>query len=132
MVPIHSSTPGDATGHWRERPKIEMARRMLIALVAWLGWFGPLLAQEPAPAVPATVPRVVAVTARHGMAVAQEARAARIGVEFLQRGGNAVDAAVAVGFALAVTYPRAGNIGGGAPVPLPVARPMRMRACARR
>ena len=51
--------------------------------------------------------------ARNGMVVAQESRAARIGVEMLDRGGNAVDAAVAVGFALAVTYPRAGNIGGG-------------------
>src|SRR5450755_732747 len=47
------------------------------------------------------------------MVVAQESRAARIGVEILRRGGNAVDAAVATGFALAVTYPRAGNIGGG-------------------
>jgi gamma-glutamyltranspeptidase/glutathione hydrolase len=53
------------------------------------------------------------VTARNGMVVAQEARAARIGVEVLQKGGNAVDAAVATGFAMAVTYPRAGNIGGG-------------------
>src|SRR5690242_14239457 len=47
------------------------------------------------------------------MVVAQERRATQIGVDILQRGGNAVDAAVAVGFALAVTYPRAGNIGGG-------------------
>src|SRR5262245_44772103 len=54
-----------------------------------------------------------AVEARHGMVVAQEARAARIGLAVLERGGNAVDAAVATGFAMAVTYPRAGNIGGG-------------------
>ena len=47
------------------------------------------------------------------MVVAQERTAARIGVEILDRGGNAVDAAVAVGFTLAVTYPRAGNLGGG-------------------
>jgi gamma-glutamyltranspeptidase/glutathione hydrolase len=62
-----------------------------------------------APAIPPATP----VLARNGMVVAQEARAARIGVDILRRGGNAVDAAVAVGFALAVTYPRAGNIGGG-------------------
>ena len=54
-----------------------------------------------------------AVLAPDGMVVAQESRAARIGVDILKRGGNAVDAAVAVGFALAVTYPRAGNVGGG-------------------
>src|SRR5271154_4503858 len=57
--------------------------------------------------------RAQGVVAHDGMVVAQEARAARIGVDVLQKGGNAVDAAVAVGFALAVTYPRAGNIGGG-------------------
>jgi gamma-glutamyltranspeptidase / glutathione hydrolase len=54
-----------------------------------------------------------AVTAHGGMVVAQEARAAQIGADILKHGGNAIDAAVAVGFALAVTYPRAGNIGGG-------------------
>src|SRR5476649_722499 len=62
------------------------------------------------------VPEVLPATpvlAQSGMVVAQESRAARIGVEILSRGGNAVDAAVAVGFALAVTYPRAGNLGGG-------------------
>ena len=58
-------------------------------------------------------PPVQSVTAQHGMVVAQEGRAALIGAEVLKRGGNAVDAAVAVGFAMAVTYPRAGNLGGG-------------------
>ena len=53
------------------------------------------------------------VIARHGMVVTQEAAASRVGLDILKRGGNAVDAAVAVGFALAVTLPRAGNIGGG-------------------
>lgn len=53
------------------------------------------------------------VLADHGMVSAQEAVATRIGVEILRRGGNAIDAAVAVGFALSVTLPRAGNLGGG-------------------
>ena len=66
---------------------------------------------------PVTRPSVITpaqtIMAGNGMVVAQEQRAARIGIEILDRGGNAVYAAVAVGFALAVTYPRAGNIGGG-------------------
>ena len=65
-----------------------------------------------APALHAQAP-AQPVVARHGMVVAQEARAARVGVDILKAGGNAVDAAVATGFALAVIYPRAGNIGGG-------------------
>jgi gamma-glutamyltranspeptidase/glutathione hydrolase len=51
--------------------------------------------------------------ARHAMVVAGDALAVDAGVKVLQNGGNAVDAAVAVGFALAVTYPFAGNLGGG-------------------
>ena len=94
---------------------IGVARNALLALLACLACLGPLAAQAPAviDAAPVTATRIEAVAARQGMVVAQEGRAARIGVEVLEQGGNAVDAAVATGFALAVTYPRAGNIGGG-------------------
>ncbi|MCU1274100.1 MAG: gamma-glutamyltransferase [Bryobacterales bacterium] len=53
------------------------------------------------------------VRAQHGMVATREAHATDFGVAVLESGGNAIDAAVAVGFALAVTHPAAGNIGGG-------------------
>ncbi len=53
------------------------------------------------------------VRGTHAMVVTTEPRATQVGVEILKQGGNAVDAAVAVGFALAVTHPSAGNLGGG-------------------
>ncbi len=53
------------------------------------------------------------VRARRGMVGSTDEHASRAGLQVLQQGGNAVDAAVAVGFALAVTHPAAGNIGGG-------------------
>ena len=62
---------------------------------------------------PPDLSTVRAIPAERGMVVAQETLAAQIGADILKQGGNAVDAAVATGFALAVTYPRAGNIGGG-------------------
>ncbi len=57
--------------------------------------------------------RFLPVLAANGMVASQEHRATDVGVAILKRGGNAVDAAVAVGLALAVTLPRAGNLGGG-------------------
>jgi gamma-glutamyltranspeptidase / glutathione hydrolase len=82
-------------------------RKLAFALVAMLAL--PLSARSESPRIAPTQ----AVIATNGMVVAQEAIAARLGAEILQQGGNAIDAAVAVGFAMAVTYPRAGNIGGG-------------------
>ena len=85
---------------------------LLIAVFAASVAFG-----QPAP--PALAPiitnaaRFLPVAARNGMVATQEKHATRAGVEILRQGGNAVDAAVAVGFAMAVTHPQAGNIGGG-------------------
>ena len=56
---------------------------------------------------------VAPVAAENGMVVTAQHLATEVGVDVLRRGGNAVDAAVAVGYALAVVYPAAGNLGGG-------------------
>ena len=63
----------------------------------------------PPPAAKAEAP----VEAANGMAVSAQHYASEVGAEILKQGGNAVDAAVAIGYAMAVTYPSAGNIGGG-------------------
>jgi gamma-glutamyltranspeptidase / glutathione hydrolase len=86
--------------------------RILAAIMLVAVLIEPAVAQEsrytpPAPGTPH------AVVAEHGMVVSQEKLGARVGADVLKRGGNAVDAAVATAFAMAVTYPRAGNIGGG-------------------
>ena len=89
---------------WFQRGIRSICIACIAAVLAGLPGLAPA---DPLPAI------AQPVLARHGMVVAQEAQAARIGLEVLRQGGNAVDAAVATGFALAVTYPRAGNIGGG-------------------
>jgi len=61
------------------------------------------------------------VSAENGMVVTAQAYATRVGVDVLKRGGNAIDAAVAVGYTLAVVYPAAGNLGGGGFVTLQLA-----------
>ena len=72
---------------------------------------GPLSAQDSP--IYSLRDRFQPVTAENGMVASQEAVASQVGVDILKKGGNAVDAAIATGFALAVTLPRAGNLGGG-------------------
>jgi len=89
-------------------------RRVLTAIVLFVASAAPTSAQDQRRLYsPPDLATVHAVSAEHGMVVAQEKIAAQFGADILRQGGNAVDAAVATGFALAVTYPRAGNIGGG-------------------
>ncbi|XCP53975.1 gamma-glutamyltransferase [Methylocystis echinoides] len=83
----------------------------------WLSIFAMFLLSSQVSAQSQTIASDLAiarpVTSRHAMVVSQEAAASRVGIDILKKGGNAVDAAVAIGFSLAVTLPRAGNLGGG-------------------
>ncbi len=90
-------------------------RRLVVASLAACLALTPFAARVSAQTAPilSSMDRFHPVVAASGMVVSQEEHATRVGVEILKRGGNAVDAAVAVGFALAVTLPRAGNLGGG-------------------
>src|SRR5262245_34134294 len=93
--------------------KIRSGRRDIIfgtltAACILVGWLWSLIVVS---AANAASERPVA--AEKGMVVSAQHLATQVGVDILKRGGNAIDAAVAVGYALAVVYPAAGNLGGG-------------------
>ncbi|MGL5390170.1 MAG: gamma-glutamyltransferase, partial [Shewanella sp.] len=105
-------TPYVASARLSWRLRFGKACRSVFVLSIALALLPPLsYADEPA--IFSQMATAQPVWAKHGMVASQEMLASRTGLEILKQGGNAVDAAVAVGFSLAVTLPQAGNIGGG-------------------
>ena len=91
--------------HVRLRPMLAAAALCCVSSHAF--------AQAPPAPVVSYFSRNQPVVAKNGMIASQEQAASRVGIDVMKRGGNAVDAAVAVALTLAVTLPKAGNIGGG-------------------
>ncbi len=89
------------------------ARKLLASLLCLTLLFSLTLAPTPLAPLTATAASRPPVRGKNGMVASVSEIASQVGVEVLKRGGNAIDAAVAVGLALAVVWPSAGNIGGG-------------------
>ena len=104
---------------------IRSSLRAVCCLTTYALWAGSALAQTHAITLPALVPNAAItnyesslsvfhpVLGKKGMVASEQRLASQVGAEILAKGGNAIDAAVGVGFALAVVLPNAGNLGGG-------------------
>jgi len=102
-------------GAWQQHPdeRIPMFQRLMVVLLLTLAVAVAQASGAPAAGRFSLDSVFTPVVARSGMVVSEEELASQTGADILRRGGNAVDAAVAVGFALAVVLPEAGNLGGG-------------------
>lgn len=91
----------------------QLVFKLSLILLLFLTFFQLSFAVDYKSPIEDNIERFYPVISNHGMVSSQEKVASEIGAKILKQGGNAVDAAVAVGFALAVTLPKAGNLGGG-------------------